>query len=211
MPSRAICDNSNVIQYRRIAAIVLGGWLGAGTFADFAVTQNFETVDRFLRSPGSNVTAMELEKIGADRERPILRRNAGEENGFLFEEWETAELAIGAGIIGLLLVGGKRSGLLLSPAVLMVLIVAAQRFYLSPEVTDLGRRIADLSALDPRGPQLDSQFWTAHGVYSGLEIFKLLLGAFLAVLLVLPRKRDLDHAGHDHEPELIIGIGARSV
>jgi len=216
MPSRAICDNSNVIQYRRIAAIVLGGWLGAATFADFAVTQNFQTVDRFLRAPGSNVTALELQKIGADRERPILRRNAGEENGVLFQGWETAELAIGAVVIGLLLAGGKRSGLVLSPAVLMLLIVAAQRFYLTPEVTELGRRIADLSASDPSGSQLNSQFWTAHGLYSGLEIFKLLLGAFLAVLLVLPRKRDLDHAGHDHsghehEPELMTGLGARSV
>jgi hypothetical protein len=200
-----------VIQYRRIAAIALGGWLGAATFADFAVTQNFQTVDRFLSSPGSNATAMELQKIGAERERPILRRNAGEENGFLFEGWETAELAIGAVLIGLLLAGGKRSGLLLAPAVLMLVIVATQRFYLSPEVTGLGRRIADLSAADPRGPQLDSQFWTAHGIYSGLEIFKLLLGAFLAVLLVLPHKRDLGLAVHDHEPELMTGIGARSV
>jgi len=211
MPSRAICDNSNVIQYRRIAAIVLGGWLGAATFADFAVTQNFQTVDRFLRSPGSNVTAMELQKIGADRERPILRRNAGEENGFLFQGWESAELIIGAAVIGLLLLGGKRSPLVLSPAILMLAIIAAQRFYLSPEVTDLGRRIADLSAADPSGAQLDSRFWMAHGLYSGLEIFKLLLGAFLAVLLVLPHKRDLSHAGHEHEPELMTGIGARSV
>ncbi len=195
---------------------MLGGWLGAATFADVAVTQNFQTVDRFLRSPGSNVTALELQQIGADRERPILRRNAGEENGFLFEGWETAELGIGAVVIGLLLAGGKRSGLVLSPAVLMLLIVAAQRFYLSPEVTGLGRRIADLSAADPSGPQLNSRFWTAHGLYSGLEILKLLLGAFLAVVLVLPRKRDPehgghDHSGHEHEPELMTGIGAGSI
>ncbi len=190
---------------------MLGGWLGAATFADVAVTQNFQTVDRFLSSPGSNATALELQKIGADRERPILRRNAGEENGYLFEGWETTELAIGAALIGLLLVGGKRSVLVLAPAVLMLLIVAAQRFYLSPEVTDLGRRIANLSAADSRGPQLDSQFWTAHGMYSGLEIFKLLLGAFLAVLLVLPRKKEFDYPGHDHEPDLMAGIGARGI
>lgn len=190
---------------------MLGGWLGAAAFADFAVTQNFQTVNRFLASPGSNVTAMELQRMGADRERPILRRNAGEENGFLFEGWETAELVIGAAVIGLLMAGGKRSGLVLAPAVLMLAIIAGQRFYLSPEVTDLGRRIADLTVADPRGPQLDSQFWTAHGIYSGLEIFKLMLGGFLAVLLVLPHKRDLGHAGHEHEPELMTGIGARSV
>ncbi len=200
-----------MIQYRRIAAIVLGGWLGAATFADVAVTQNFQTVDRFLHSPGSNVTAQELQSIGAERERSILRRNAGEENGFLFKGWETAELGIGGILIGFLLVGGKRSSLLLAAAVVMLLIVAAQRFYLSPEVTDLGRKIADLPAACPNGPQLNARFWTFHGIYSGLEIFKLLLGAFLAVLLVLPRKREFDHSDHDHEPELMTGIGARSI
>jgi hypothetical protein len=196
-----------VIRYRSIAAIVLGGWLGAATFADFAVTQNFQTVDRFLHSPGSNVTATELQQIGADRERLILRRNAGEENGFLFQGWETAELAIGTVLIALLLVGGERSGLSIAPAILMFAIVAAQRFYLSPEVTSLGRTIADLSAGDPRGPQLDSRFWTAHGLYSGLEIIKLLLGTFLAAMLVLPRAA----VGHERQPELTTGMGARSV
>jgi len=200
-----------VIQYRRIAAIVLGGWLGAAAFADFAVTQNFQTVNRFLRAPGSNVTALELEKIGADRERPILRRNAGEENSFLFEDWETAELPIAAILIGLLLVGGKRSNVMLSLAGLMLMIVAGQRFYLSPEVTDLGRRIADLSVTDPTGPEVSSRFWTAHNIYSGSEILKLILGVALGVLLVLPRKREVGPASPEDEPELIVGIGAKSV
>ena len=57
-----VCDNLKVIQYRRIAAILLGVWLGAGIFADLAVTQNFQTVDRFLAAPGSIGTTVELKR-----------------------------------------------------------------------------------------------------------------------------------------------------
>ena len=184
---------------------MLGGWLGAAAFADFAVTQNFSTVDRFLQSPGSNATALELQKIGMDRERPILRRNAGEENGFLFEDWETAELGVAVVLILLLLVGGKRSNAMLALAGLMLMIVAGQRFYLSPDITDLGRQLAERTASDPLNAPLTARFWTAHGIYSGAEIAKLLLGFALAVLLALPRKRDSDRAPREPEPELIAG------
>jgi hypothetical protein len=200
-----------VIQYRRITAIVLGGWLGAAAFADVAVTQNFQTVDRFLQNPGSNLTARELEKIGTDRERPILRRNAGEENSYLFERWETLELLVAGVVIGLLFVGGKRSTPMISLAGSMLLIVAAQRFYLSPEITALGRRMADLSVYDPSVAQVNARFWMSHGIYSGAEILKLLLGVGLAVLLALPRRKDSDPAWRDAEPELMVGIGARGV
>ncbi|HZL57306.1 MAG TPA: hypothetical protein VFC21_09505 [Bryobacteraceae bacterium] len=191
-----------MIQYRRIAGIVLGIWLGAATFADIAVTQNFDTVDRFLRSPGSSMTAIEIDKIGNERLRPVLRRNAGEENNFLFENWETAELAVAALIISLLFAGGKPSRLMLSLAFLMMFIVAVQRFYLSPEVAALGRRIADLPANDP----LTARFWKAHGIYSGLEIGKLLLGAALAVRLSLRRRRDSERMMGTPETELIAGL-----
>jgi hypothetical protein len=183
-----------------MAAIVLGAWLGAGAFADFAVTQNFETVDRFLQEPGSNMTLAELTKIGADRVRPILRRNAGEENNHLFADWENVELLAGATLIALLFVGGMRSNLALSLAGAMLFIVAAQRVFLSPEVADLGRRIADLPASDP----LNRDFWRFHNIYSGSEILKLLIGLGLAVLLAMPKKRE-DAGPRPSEPELIAG------
>lgn len=184
---------------------MLGAWLGASVFADFAVTQNFETVDRFLQAPGSNMTLAELNKIGIDRERPILRRNAAEENNFLFEDWESVELAVALVLIALLLVGAKRSALMPGLAGLMLMIVAAQRFYLSPDVADLGRRIADLPSSDP----LNARFWQAHGIYSGAEILKLLCGLALAVLLAMPRKRETDHAPREPERELVAGKRAQ--
>jgi hypothetical protein len=172
-----------VIRYRTLSALVLGVWLGASIFADFAVVQNFETVDRFLAAPGNVLAAAELGKIGRDRERVLLRRNAGEENNFIFENWERAELVIGLALLVLPAFGGPLDRLALGLTTAMLLVVAAQHFFLSPQVTDLGRRIADLPPKDP----LNATFWTYHGIYSGVEILKLALGAGLAVRLSLRR------------------------
>ena len=169
--------------------------MGAGIFADIAVSQNFQTVDRFLQKTGSVLTSAELQKIGRDRERAILRRNAGEENNFIFENWERTEMAIGFGLFLLLLFGPRPQKLLLAAVLLMTLIVAIQHFFLSPLVTDLGRKIADLPLNDP----LNSRFWALHGAYSGSEILKLLIGFAAALRLSIRRKADPDHFAKEFE------------
>jgi hypothetical protein len=166
-----------VIQYRRLATLLVGAWLGAGVFADIAVVQNFETVDRFLPAPGSAGTAAEIAQIGRDRTRVLLRRNAGEENNFLFTNWELAELGIGGALLLTLAFGARAGKLPIGLTVAMLAIVGVQHFFLSPMVTDLGRKMADLPAANP----LTATFWTYHGIYSGAEILKLALGGVLAV------------------------------
>ncbi|HVW86313.1 MAG TPA: hypothetical protein VHB50_16615 [Bryobacteraceae bacterium] len=190
-----------MIQYRRLAALLLGTWLGAGIFADIAVTQNFQTVDRFLATPGSATTTVELNQIGRARERVILRRNAGEENNFLFENWEWAELILGGALTAVLLFGERPNKWMLAAAGAMFLIVAVQRFWLTPEVTDLGRQIADLSPKDP----LNAKFWTLHGIYSGIEILKLVIGAALAIRLVNRSKLDRDHFAKEYDALMASG------
>jgi hypothetical protein len=192
---------ANVIQYRRLAALVLGGWLGAGVFADVAVTQNFQTVDRFLAQPGSVATSVELAKIGRDRERVILRRNAGEENNVIFENWERVELLTGGALFALLLFGARPNKVMLGGVLLMLVVVAAQHFYLSPTVTELGRQLADLPANDP----LNTKFWTFHGIYSGAEILKLLVGFALAVRLSIGRRPDTEHFAKKYEASSVAG------
>jgi hypothetical protein len=189
-----------VIQYRRIAALLLGVWLGAGIFADVAVTQNFQTVDRFLSAPGSVGAAVELNRMGRDRERVILRRNAGEENNFLFENWERMELMLGAALLATLFFGERPNKLMLGAALAMWLIVVAQHFALSPQVTELGRKIAD----QPGDDSLNKTFWMFHGIYSGSEILKLLVGLGLAVRLSMRGKPDRDRFAKEYDARQVL-------
>jgi hypothetical protein len=178
-----------VIQYRRLAALLIGAWLGAGILADVAVTQNFQAVDRFLQAPGSVSASAALNAVGRDKQRFILRRNAGEENNWIFLNWERIELALGGLLFLLLLFGERPQKLLIVLSAAMFLIVAGEHFYLTPLITDLGRRVDDLPAADPDV----KTFWVLHGIYSGLDILKILLGLAFAVRLAIKRKPDQDH------------------
>ena len=142
-------------QIQRLAVLVVGLWLGAGILADIAVTRNFNTVERFLANPGSASTASEIDAIGRDREREILRRNAAEENNGIFHDWERAELGIGAALIALLVLD-RAAGVDLTIAGAMIAIVAVQALALSPRIAatwtsdpvDAARRSGGCALLD---------------------------------------------------------------
>jgi hypothetical protein len=175
-----------VIRYRRLSALLLGAWLGASIVTDIAVTQNFQTVDRFLDSPGDAGTAARLDATGRARERLILRRNAGEENNWIFLNWERVEFAIGGGLFLLLLLGDRPLKIMLALTVLMLGIVAAEHFLLTPRITLLGRIVEDLPTTHPEY----GKFWMLHGIYSGLDILKMLAGLLFAARLGITRKPD---------------------
>lgn len=160
--------------------------MGTAVFADIAVTQNFQTVDRFLLNPGTPAAAAEIRELGRDRVRALLRRNAGEENNFLLENGERAQLALAVLVLAFIVRDPEagKAGLGIALGLLIVLVI--QHFFLSPQVAELGRRIELLPASDP----LVKHFWMLHGFYSGLEILKLLAGAVLAVSLCrMPRAK----------------------
>lgn len=165
-------------QIQRLAVLVLGLWLGAGIFADIAVTRNFNTIERFLANPGSVATASEIDAIGREREREILRRNAAEENNGIFHDWERAELAIGGALIALLALE-RAPAIDLAITGAMIAIVAVQTLALSPRIAALGRLIPSM----PPGDPAVAHFWTMHGIYSGSEILKLLFGFALSLRL----------------------------
>jgi hypothetical protein len=174
-----------VIQFRRVSALLLGAWLGASILTDIAVTQNFQTVDRFLQTPGN---------AGHAGERAILRRNAGEENNWIFLNWERVEFAIGGVLFLLLLFGDEPRKVMLTLSLVLLAIVAVEHFLLTPWITDLGRIVDNLSATDPQY----KQFWMLHGFYSGLDIAKMLAGFVLAARMVIARKPDREAFAHEY-------------
>lgn len=184
-----------MIQLRRISALLLGAWLGAGVLADVAVTQNFQTIDRFLESPGDAATSVLLNQTGRARERAILRRNAGEENNWIFLNWERVELVIGSALFLLLLSGDRPQKIMLAGAIVLLLIVAFEHFLLTPQITAMGRTVDNLPANSPEV----KTFWVLHGFYSGLDILKIVLSIAMAARLVVRRKPDKDAFAREYE------------
>lgn len=184
-----------MIQYRRLCALIVGAWLGASIVADVAVTQNFQAVDRFLASPGNAETSQQLNAIGRPQERVILRRNAAEENNWIFLNWERVELAIGGGLLLLFLFADRPQKLAMGLTVAIVGIVAAEHFLLTPRITGLGRIIDDLAPSDPEY----KTFWVLHGFYSGMDLLKMLLALILGVRLVVRRRPDREQFAREYE------------
>lgn len=164
----------------------MGVWLGAGLYTDVVVTENFRTIDAFLQTPGNVAVSAELNKVGRDQERLMLRRNASEENTWIFTNWERVEVLIGGMLFLVLLFGGRPQKMLLGLCLLMAAVVAIQHFFLLPPIADIGRRVDFLPDSDPESVK----FWRLHGVYSGLEILKTLLGFVFAARLTLRLKPD---------------------
>ena len=175
-----------MIQFRRLTALLLGAWLGGSILTDVAVTENFNTIDPFLQTPGNVAASAELNKVGRDQERMLLRRNAGEENTWIFTNWERVEVALGGVLFLVLLFGGAPQKLMLALCLAMTAVVAGQHFFLLPQIADIGRRVEYLPASDPQSVL----FWRLHGIYSGLEIAKLVLGLAFAVRLTFRFKPD---------------------
>ena len=158
---------------RRFAALLIGAWLAVSAFMDFVAIQNFRSVDRFLDEP-SALAAEQIHSMGGKSEaRIFLRHHIGEINRYLFEQWEYAQIVLGIVLLMVLIFGhGEASKAALSLTVLMLGIVAIGRFFLTPEITRLGR-LLDYPNTPGANPAL---FWKMHGAYSGLELLKLALG-----------------------------------
>lgn len=184
-----------MIQYRRLCALIVGAWLGASVLADVAVTQNFQAVDRFLASPGNPETSGQLNAIGRTRERIILRRNAAEENNWIFLNWERIELAIAGGLFLLFLFADRPQKLAMGITAAMFVILVVEHFLLTPRITGLGRIVDNLASTDSDY----KTFWVMHGFYSGLDILKMLLAFVLAARLVVRRRPDREQFAREYE------------
>jgi hypothetical protein len=191
------------MHFRRFAAFLLGIWIGGSAFMDMVATQNFHSVDRLLAAPSPQAEEKIQALGGRDAARAFLRYQVAEQNRWYFETWERIQIGLGLALLFVLLFGSAPDKLLLLLALLMFAIVLVMRFFLTPEITQLGRVIDFVAPATPSGDR--TRFWTFHGAYSASELVKLGLGIVLVVLLVRRRKRShsaeintVDKSDHSH-------------
>ena len=187
------------MHFRRFATLLLGAWLAGCVFMDMVATQNFRSVDRLLAAPPPQIAERIQAMGGRDLARAFLRYQASELNRSYFDNWERTQIALGVVLFLVLLFGSPPNRLMLLLTLLMLALVLVMHFYLTPEITRLGRVIDFVS---PGTPSPDrARFWTFHGAYSACELVKFGLGTVLAVLLVRRRRRR----------ELVVGQEGQSI
>jgi hypothetical protein len=174
------------MHFHRFAAFLLGAWLAGCLFMDMVATQNFRSVDRLLAAPTPQLAERVQAMGGHDLARILLRHQVAEQNRWYFETWEQVQIALGAALLLVLLFGAIADRWMLFFTLLMLSIVLIAHFFLTPEITRLGRAIDFV----PSGTSSSdrTRFWTFHGAYSASELIKLGIGIVLAVLLLRRRK-----------------------
>jgi hypothetical protein len=153
---------------------LLGGWIAGSLFMILVATQNFRSVDRLLAAPAG--AAPQIERMGRDEARTFLRYQVSEQNRWYFETWEKIQLALG---LALLALTSRQGRLSVALAAAMLVLLLAQRFWITPEIVRIGRLI-DFARQAPER----QTFWMFHGAYSAVELSKLALGFLLSGRLV---------------------------
>jgi hypothetical protein len=173
------------MHYSRIAAWILGAWLAGSLFMAFVATQNFRRAEEVLSAPPPEVGQV-IQAVGAANSRLLLRHLAGEQNRFYFEKWELAQFSLGFLLAGVLFLEPYNRKLAGFPVAMLVL-TAFAHFVMTPELIWLGRLIEFQPAGVP-STQRD-QFAKLHVMYGVMEVVKMLLGAVLAGILFMMRRR----------------------
>ena len=168
---------------RRLTSWLLGLWLGCSLFMFLVATHNFKAVDGLLREPGAAKAA--LAKLDPVEARMLLRYHSSELNRYYFQAWEFAQLAVLAAVAasGWSSLGRRNLGRVILG--LLAAILLFERLSLTPEIIRIGRLI-DFTGADGAG-QERADCWKLHGMYSGVEVLKVVLVCGLSMMLFSKR------------------------
>lgn len=181
---------------RRLICLVLGLWIGGGLLVAWFATDSFHNVDRVMAEP-NRAARTQMQALGWEKARMLLRYQVAEENRSLFQLWETTQLFAGGLFFFYLLFGTEEKKFALSLALILIAITATQRFILTPEIINLGR-LLDYVPSDEALPER-TKFWVLHSAYSGLEVLKWGVAFAFAVKNIWGRKRGSKDAGDEFD------------
>ena len=159
----------------------MGVWLTGTVAMAVVATENFFTIDRLLEAKPNPAFATDVEKLGHDAARELLRYLSSELNRLYFQYWNVAQLAVG--ILALWLAvklpgAGKPKWGIVS----MLGIVLFLTLLITPFILSVGRSIDFV----PRDPPPDGlrTFGLLHATYTVFDGIELILGILVTLWLV---------------------------
>lgn len=169
---------------RRLAAFLIGAWLIGTLITSYVSTQAYATVERILSSPPGPV-AKDLEYLGTDITRQLLRFEAAELDRFLAQVWGVIQLGLAAALLASGMLTAHRSRFVIAASAIMGLIVAYQIFLIQPSLNALGR---SFDFLPPGAAQRERENFQRQEVWwSVFEVLKIALGVAVSARLLFDR------------------------
>ena len=150
----------------------------------FISVENMSNVDRILSSPPGPV-AKDIEDLGLDITRLLMRYQATQLNRFLAETWGVAQIGLGTAVLSALLFTAHRSKFLIYATCVMILIAIFQVAYIRPSMNALGRSFDFLPAGAATRERDSYQSYAT--MYQVAEVTKLLIGLLLSGRLLFDR------------------------
>jgi hypothetical protein len=177
---------------RRIACLLLGLWLGAGLWMQWAVSVNLRSADSLLTRPSTDAASY-LKSLGRTPVSPLAHYLAAEQNRSLYDTWGTVQIVMSAFFFFFVLFGTRLGKVPIVLALVMVAVVVAERAIVIPEMNMVGRT-ADFTADPSHRVRLIRA--ALDYAYTGAELVKWLLAAGVAAFLILPKNRRSLDSGH---------------
>lgn len=174
------CQTSSAVR-PHAALFCLGAWVMGTVCVSVVAAQNFFTIDRLLAGPSHDTFAAFAADAGRESARNVLRYLSSELNRLYFQLWNWGQLALGGATLLLVwrLPGAARLRLLVGA---MLVLVALLAFWLTPQITAVGRSI-DFIPRDPPPPAV-ATFGVLHAAYTSLELLKCAAAVGAAAWLV---------------------------
>lgn len=158
------------------------------------------SVDRLFDHPNPSATLL-LKPLGPEAAKQVLNYQAAEQNRYYRESWETGQLILGCFFFFFMLFFTREDKISLLLSLLMVICVVAQRFYMTPEVSSMGR-VVDFVASDTYVPGRHRAA-VVEKAYDVAELAKLGIGTLLAGWLILGRGKRRSRSDVRQELDMI--------
>jgi hypothetical protein len=169
----------------RIAAFLLGAWIGCCVLIDLITLQNARLVSSVLES-ATPPAVLIMQKLGPEQTGLLLRYFAAEEYRYYLLAWEWGQIPGALVLAAVLYFAAEKRAM---PQILcgLMLVLALFQLAIQPELSFRGRE-ADF----PPGSQAigtRARVWALSEVWIGAESAKLLIGAILAGYLFTYKSR----------------------
>jgi hypothetical protein len=181
---------------RRIACFILGLWLGGGVFL-FVLSRDSRLGAGRVLDEANPTVMLRVKTLGREDARLLFNHAVAEQVRHATELWEIGQIFLGALFFFFLLFGTREGKLPLGLALLILAIVIAQRFLLTPEVSALGRITDFVPGAARSGYRV--RLIVLQGAYWAFEFGKWGVQTLLCAVLVFSGRRPSGNAGQDFD------------